>query len=270
MPDSKFPNLEFIQIKQDGSVATVLLANPGKANAINKKMWFELAGAALAIKNLQSEIKVVILAGQGRHFCAGIHLEFLSEIFAEGRALPKEQQPAFLKQKIMAMQQAFHSFYELPQPVIAAVHGACLGAGLDLISACDIRLATYASAFSILETKLGIVADVGTLQRAPYFLNEGRLRELAYTSKTFSGRKARCWGMVNHLYWSQSQMMAKAMAMALEIAKLPDYAVFGSKAVLNENRRKNILTNLDKVAEYNSTLLTSEAAENFFKTVLPG
>ncbi len=269
MPDlATLPSLEYIKIELHGPMALVQLNNPTKANALNKKMWFELGGAATALKAAQDRVKVVILAGLGRHFCSGIHLDFLKEIFGEGRALAAADRPAFLKLKILAMQQAFHSFYDMPQPVIAVTHGVCVGAGLDLICAADIRIATFNTVFSVLETKLGIIADIGTLQRAPYLISEGKLRELTYTSDLFSGWSAKRWGLVNHLALSRYSALAKAFKLANKIAALPDYAVFGSKQILNENYRRSIMENLEKVAEYNSHTLCSEAAERFFAKML--
>ncbi len=268
MNEIKFPKLDFIKMRQDGSIAQIILANPKKANAVNRQMWFELGEAARILKEEKEKLKVVILSAEGKHFCAGIHLDFLKEIFSDCKNLPKEQRPQQLKIKIQSMQKAFHSFYELPQPVIAAVHGACIGAGFDLISACDIRIGTLTSVFCIAETKLGIVADIGTLQHAPYFFPEGRLRELSFTSEPFRGLTAIRWGLLNHLAPTKGLLLKKAFKIANRIVSLPGYAVFGTKTILNHNRIDRIVSNLEKVAEFNSHLLCSEAAEKYFSQIL--
>src|SRR5205085_12374991 len=130
------------------------------------------------------------------------------------------------------MQGAINSVADCPKPVIAAVHGWCIGGGVDLVTACDIRLASADAAFSVRETKIAIVADLGTLQRLPGIVGRGHVAELAFTGKDFSSERAAEIGLVNHVLPDAETCQKAARELAAGIAANSPLAARGTHAVL--------------------------------------
>ena len=143
------------------------------------------------------------------------------------------------------------------KPVIAAISGACYGAGVDLITACDIRLASEEARFSVKEVDLAIVADVGTIQRLPKIIGEGRARELIFTAREFDAKEASQIGLIQHIY-SHESLVQKAMDLATLIATKSPMAIRGSKQVLNYSRDHSVAEGLEYVANWNAAMLFSE------------
>lgn len=253
------PTFEYLELTLTNNVMHLQLARPNKANAMNKKMWFEI-GEAYHWINSQKEVHVVVLSGKGKQFSSGADINFLMQVM-ESTENCLSDKTAHLKSEIINMQKAFSAIVDCSVPTIAAIHGVCIGGAVDLISACDIRLASYRSYFSILETQLGIPADMGTLQRLHFNLPNGRLRELAYTSAIFSGRKAKKWGMVNETYLTRKKLMKAAFILANRISSLPSYAVKATKRSLNVNTGSIVAKGLYAVADLNSELLQSAEAK---------
>jgi enoyl-CoA hydratase len=158
---------------------------------------------------------------------------------------------------IKQMQRTFTSIAECAKPVIAAIHGYCLGAGIDLITACDIRLAAADAVFSVRETKIAMVADVGTMQRLPKVIDPGHVAEVVYTGKDFGADEAAQMGLVTHVYEDQEKLYEAAMALAGEIAANSPLAVQGSKAVLRAGEGRSIDEALDYMAVWNAAFIHS-------------
>ena len=154
------------QSKKDGHIATVWLDRPEKLNAMNLPMWDDIP-RAMDLLGTDPKIRVVIIAGKGRAFTAGIDLQALGLVGAGMEGSSEVAKRQALYREIKHLQQTMSSFADCSKPIIAAVHGYCLGAGVDLITACDIRLASPDATFSVRETRMGLVADVGTMQRLP-------------------------------------------------------------------------------------------------------
>jgi enoyl-CoA hydratase len=254
------PVFEYLVLTLMNNVMHLELARPNKANAMNKKMWFEI-GEAYRWINTQEEVHVVVLSGKGKQFSSGADINFLMQVMDSTEKCLSDK-TAHLKSEILNMQKAFSAIVDCSVPTIAAIHGVCVGGAVDLISACDIRLASSRSYFSILETQLGITADIGTLQRLHFNLSDGRLRELAYTSAIFSGRKAKKWGMVNEIYFTRKRLMKAAFILANRISSLPSYAVKATKQSLNVNTDAIVYNGLHAVATLNSALLQSLEAKS--------
>jgi enoyl-CoA hydratase len=254
------PEFEFLSLQLNNHIMHLQLARPHKANAMNRKMWFEL-GQAFNWIHEQDNIHVVVLSGRGKQFTSGADINFLLEIM-DATAHCERNKTEYLKTEIVQMQNAFSAIVNCAVPTIAAIHGLCIGGGIDLISACDIRLATQRAHFSIMETKLGIPADMGTLQRLHAQIPEGRLRQLAFTSAIFSARKAKQWGIVNETYFTRGRLMKAAFKLANNIAAMPNYAVKASKISLNLNTETTVNHGLNAIAEVNSLLLQSNAAQS--------
>ncbi|MET0702694.1 MAG: enoyl-CoA hydratase-related protein, partial [Mycobacterium sp.] len=174
---------ESVLIETKDQVAQVTLLGPGKGNAMGPAFWAELPQVFAAL-DADPGVRAIVLTGSGRNFSYGLDLaamgDTLGPIMAEGAlAKPRADFHAHLK----TMQQAITAVADCRTPTIASVHGWCIGGGVDLISAVDIRYASADAKFSVREVKLAIVADVGSLARLPLILNDGHLRELALTGR---------------------------------------------------------------------------------------
>jgi enoyl-CoA hydratase len=162
------------------------------------------------------------------------------------------------RQGILRMQAAVTSVADCPKPVIAAIHGYCIGGGVDVISACDIRLASADAVFSVRETKVAIVADLGSLQRLPRLIGKGHLAELALTGKDISAARAKEIGLVNEVVADAPSVVRDARQLAIEIAANSPLAVQGTKAVLAACEDKSVADGLDYVATWNAAFLSSD------------
>ena len=226
---------DVITIEKTGAVGTLWLDRPDKFNALSEPFWLAIPEALKALE-ADSDIRSIIVAGRGKHFCVGIDL-VQGFIDADKRPSAESEAVANLKQLqgTIKFQAAISSLAECPLPVIAVIHGHCLGAGIDMITACDIRIASADSNFSVRETRIGLVADVGTLQRLPKILNAGHVAELAYSAKDINAARAEKIGLVNDVYESFEATYAEGMALAGEIAANPPMAVRGTKFMLQQS-----------------------------------
>lgn len=253
---------EHISIERSGAVATLWLDRPDKLNALDRPMWSAIP-AAVAGLDADPEVRTIVLAGRGKGFCAGIDLLDHAPHIGTGGSLSGRGESAVgrrqaLYEDIRRYQLAASCFANTRKPVIAAVHGVCLGAGMDLITACDIRLASADATFSVRETKVAMVADIGTLQRLPRLVGDGVARELVFTGCDIDAARAREIGLVNEILPDQAGLMARAQAMAQEIAANSPLAVQGSKQVLGCASRREVEAGLDYVALWNAAFLHSE------------
>lgn len=244
--------VSFLNITREGHVAHLQLDNPDKLNALGKAFWTETA-ATLQALGQDSDVRAVVLRGAGRAFSAGLDIpEMMSRLPVDpGGGPPDGGRQAALHAMIRQMQGAITAFERLEVPVIAAVHGYCIGAGVDLITACDIRLCSADAKFGVRETKLAMVADVGTMQRLPRIVGPGHARELIYTGRDFDAAHAERIGLVNRVLPDPDALFADAAALAAEIAANPPLTVRGAKHVLGEAQRHAIDRELEYVATYN-------------------
>lgn len=241
-------------------VAVVHLTGPGRGNMMGLAFWAELPQVFAAL-DADPEVRAVVLAGAGSHFSTGLDVQEVlgSWLKRLGPGAPAQAaQRTELLGIIRSLQEAISAVAACRKPVIAAVHGWCIGGGVDLISAADVRLASADAQFSIREARLAIVADVGSLQRLRGIIGEGHLRELALTAKDVPAERAERIGLVNDVYADQDSLMAAALEMAGEIAANSPLAVAGTKAVLNEDREETIARGLRHVALWNTSFLHSE------------
>ena len=244
----------------DGPVAKVVLNRPEAANAMNGALWQELPDAFVAIDE-NPEARVAVITGEGKHFTSGIDLqEFAAMQGAEFADDGRRREN--LRRKILEMQESFIAIERCRVPVIAAVHGACIGAGIDMISACDMRFSTEDAFFSIHEINIGMAADVGTLQRLPHIIPAGVMRELAYTGRRVSGSEAAAIGLVNRAFASQEEMLAHVAELAGEIAGKSPLAVAGTKEMLTYARDHSVADGLNYVATWNAAMLLSDDLKN--------
>ena len=225
---------DVITIEKTGAVGTIWLDRPDKYNALSEPFWLAIPEALKSLE-ADTDIRSIIVAGRGKHFCVGIDL-VQSGMGTHQRPAGESEAVANLKQLqgTSKFQASISSLAECPLPIIAVVHGHCLGAGIDMITACDIRIAAANSNFSVRETRIGLVADVGTLQRLPKILNAGHVAELAYSAKDINAARAEKIGLVNDVYETFDAAYAEGMALATIIAANPPMAVRGTKFMLQQ------------------------------------
>jgi len=239
-----------LTIDIDGHVATLWLDRPEKMNAISTEMWEDFPSAIAAIA-ANEDIRAVILSGRGKSFCVGIDLASL----ASAPDLSTASGCVAQLRTTRVCQDAITAVAGCPVPVIAAIHSYCLGGGVDLATACDIRLASEDALFGVRETKIGIAADVGTLQRLPGVINAGHVAELAYTGKDISAARAEKIGLVNDVYADTEAVYAAAKEMALEIAANAPLAVRGTKYILQQG--ENLTTEQSLTLNGMLTMMTN-------------
>lgn len=247
-----------IRLEITDHVAEVVLDNPDKLNAM-APVFFEEIKRAFEEIDADSEIRCAILWAEGRHFTAGLDL-FAS---ASGILAANDDESPVTKnydlfKHVMHLQDCMSAAEKCRKPVIAAVHGHCIGGGVDLTTACDFRLCTKEATFSIHETKIAIVADVGTLQRITGVVGKGMAREMAYTGCKLPSDRALKSGLVNEVFDDKESMLAHARQLAGEIASFSPLAVQGTKEVLNYADDHNLRDGLEYVALWNAAFLKSQ------------
>ncbi|MFB9163450.1 crotonase/enoyl-CoA hydratase family protein [Arthrobacter psychrochitiniphilus] len=241
-------------------VAVVNLVGPGRGNMMGRAFWAELPQVFAAL-DADESVRAVVLTGAGNHFSTGLDV---AEVLGGwmGKLGPGSVAQAAQRTELLGlireMQAGITSVATCSKPVIAAVSGWCIGGGVDLVSAADVRLASADAKFSVREARLAIVADVGSLQRLRGIIGEGALRELALTGKDITAERAGRIGLVNDMYPDAAALLEAALGMAGEIAANSPLAVAGTKAILNEDREEIVARGLRHVSLWNSAFLHSE------------
>lgn len=249
---------ESVAVETHDQVAEVTLLGPGKGNAMGPAFWSELPQVFAAL-DADPQVRAIVLTGSGNNFSYGLDLAAmggsLSAVLADGASARARSEFHSL---VLRMQSAISAVADCRTPTIASVHGWCIGGGVDLISAVDIRYASADAKFSVREVKLAIVADVGSLARLPLILTDGHLRELALTGKDIGAARAEKIGLVNDVYPDAQASLAAARATAAEIAANPPLTVAGIKDVLDQQRVDRVSASLRYVAAWNSAFLPSK------------
>lgn len=245
-------------------VAKIVFDQPQKANALDSTAWQELGHVFDALEK-EDNVHVIILQGEGKHFCAGIDLKFLGSIQSQIEDACPGRTRENLRKLILSLQAPINNIENCSKPVIAAIQGACVGAGLDIIAACDMRFGTADAFFSIKEIDMAMVADLGSLQRLPKIMPEGIVREMAYTGKTLNAVEAKEVGLINQVYEDKLTMDNAVKSTAAIIAKKSALAIRGTKAVLNHARDNSVAQGLAYVATWNAAMLLSEDLLNILK-----
>ncbi|MEH6698241.1 MAG: enoyl-CoA hydratase-related protein [Brevundimonas sp.] len=233
------------RITRDGAVAHLRLSRPEASNALDMRFWRGL-GPALKDLDAGGDVRALVLSGEGRNFCAGMDISVFSDGAILGTDTAAERQ-AF-HQAARDLQDALSVLERVRFPVIAAVQGACVGAGLDMIAACDLRLAAEGAYFRIEEINIGMMADVGSLQRLPRLLPEGVVRELAYLGTSLTSDRAERLGFVNAVLPDADSVLAAALEMAHGIAAKAPLAISGSKAAITYARDHTVADGLEWAA----------------------
>jgi enoyl-CoA hydratase/carnithine racemase len=245
---------ELIRIDRDAPVADIVLDNPDRLNAMSSGFFEEIRRACEEL-DADASINAVVLWAEGRLFTAGLDLTSVTGVFSSHSSEAVKNRGLY--DLIRDWQDCMSAPEKCHKPVIAAVHGHCIGGGVDLTTACDIRLCTRDATFSIKETKLAMVADVGTLQRITGIVGKGMAREMAYTGKRIGAERALACGLVNQVFEDKQSLLDGARELAREIAANSPLAVQGTKTVLQYSERHGVEAGLEYVAQWNSSFLMS-------------
>ncbi|KUI08709.1 enoyl-CoA hydratase [Mycolicibacterium acapulense] len=246
---------ESVTVDISDHVARVTLIGPGKGNAMGPAFWAELP-EVFGTLDADPEVRAIVLTGSGRNFSYGLDLAAMGATMP-GRDAGAKGRLGF-HTTLTKMQGAINAVADCRTPTIASVHGWCIGGGVDLISAVDIRYASADAKISVREVKLAIVADVGSLARLPLILSDGHLRELTLTGKDIDAARAEKIGLINDVYDDADASLAGAHATAAEIAANPPLTVHGIKDVLDQQRIARVSESLRYVAAWNSAFLPSK------------
>ena len=245
-----------LRLSCNNSVAVVELHRPEKANAMEAAMWQEIRHA-MEWADVTPEVRVVIIRGAGKHFTSGIDLGMLAAITDHIRDQDEARRREKLRHLILDLQDTLTSIERCRKPVIAAIHGACVGGGIDLITACDMRYCSVDAKFSVKEIDVGMAADVGTLQRLPRLIGEGMARELAYTGRMFGGDEAKDMRLVNRCFGSPEALHSGVTELAQLIASKSPLAIRGSKEMITYARDHSVADGLNYIATWNAAMLLS-------------
>jgi enoyl-CoA hydratase len=241
------------KVETDNHIAWLTLNRPENRNAMGVAFFEEIAKLFDGFDQ-DPNVRVVVLKAEGKSFSAGTDLKEAAKLFSEDTVAGRDH----MRKKILALQQSFTKIERCRKPVIAAVHSHCIGGGVDMICACDVRMATTDAVFSIRETRMGIIADVGTLQRLPHIIGHGWFRELALTGRDFSAQEALQMGLVTRICDDRPTLYAAAKELAAQIAACPPLTVQGTKEVILYSRDNGIAAGLQYVAQKNAAALPSE------------
>ena len=265
---------EVLTLDVDGHVATLWLDRAEARNAMGSALWRDLPLAAAAVAS-ERDIRVLIIAAEGPHFSVGLDLKAMGGLLSgsgsgssggggDGGGEHQSTPPSVAtrargtRAEVLRLQDSITSVARCPKPTIAAVHGYCIGGGVDLAAACDVRLASADAIFSVREAKVAIVADLGSLQRLPHIIGKGHVAELAYTGKDITAARAEAIGLVNQVSADQDAVVREATALATEIAANSPLAVQGTKAVLAAGESRSVAEGLEYVATWNAGALSSD------------
>ena len=242
-------------------IIQIELNRPNKANAMNKQFWLDIKNCFTSLStNTDCRVIIVKSTPESKVFSAGLDL---SDGLPTSSSTKDSARIAFEWHKIIKdLQESFNVIEQCPQPVIACVDGACIGAGVDMICACDIRLCSERAWFSIKEVDIGLAADVGTLQRMPKIIgNDSILRELVYTGRRFASQEALNIGFVSRVCKTQEELYKSAMDLAKSIASKSPVAVAGSKHNLIYSRDHSVNDSLNHMAIWNGSMLQTNDLE---------
>ena len=248
------------ELKVADHVANLVLTRPNELNTMSRDFWVELGGILEDI-NRDSDVRVVVMSSTGKHFCAGMDLN----AFSNGvENIPDDKKPDHarvgeaLYRVAKELQEYITTLEKIRVPVIAAIQGGCIGGAVDMVTACDIRLASDDAFFCIQEINIGMAADVGTLQRLPKIIPDSKMREMAYTGRRMYADEAKEAGLISDKFESHEELLNAANKLAKEIASKSPVAIYGLKAVMNYSRDHNVQDSLEYNALWSGAMLSQK------------
>jgi enoyl-CoA hydratase len=245
-------------------IAHVQFTRPDQYNTMNTDFWVEFPKVIQQISD-KATARVIVLSSTGKHFCAGMDLSVFTTGITDDSAVEPCRQSENLRRSVLQLQSVFNLLETARMPVLAATHGACIGGAIDMISACDSRYCTEDAFFSIEETKLGMTADLGTLQRLPHLIPQGLMRELAYTGRKMYADEAKSVGLINEVYANHLDLLNGVMDIAGQIAARSPLAVYGCKEMINYARDHSVADSLNAMSYWQSGMFRPQVdmAETF-------
>ena len=254
-------NYESFKYTSEEGVGHLILDKGEDLNKMTMNFWYELPRILDEIDK-DASLRVLILSSTGKHFCAGMDLKNFGNLGNDAEKNPNVPDKARIGESIYRvakeLQGMLSKLEKLRIPVLAGIQGGCIGGGLDLVTAADMRFASKDAFFCIQEVNIGMAADIGTLQRLPRVIPEGKVRELAYTGRRMPAGEALEAGLVNKVYESHEEMVSGLKEMAAVIASKSPLAVYGTKAILNFSRDHTIAEGLEYNALWSGAMLPQE------------
>jgi len=248
--------MTLVTYHREKHIGFITLNRPDKRNALNPAVWSAL-DTAIEQAEEDREARVILLRGAGKSFCAGLDLSPENELFSAVGKPPDAAQKVWFFKEVRRIQNIHTRMERLSTPTIALIHGHCLGAGLELVLCCDIRLCTQDTLFAFPEAKLGFITDVGGLQRLPRVVGKGHAREIAFRGHRFDAARAQAIQLVNDLFPDKATLDSKGMEMAEEIAGNPPLAVQGAKEVMCFDEEVGLEESLEYNAARSSMIVPS-------------
>ena len=248
---------ETLEVSLENHIATVRLNRPDKANAMSATMWQEIRQAFQWV-DTTPEARVAVLQGEGKLFTAGIDLQMMMGLGPQIQNDCDGRTREALRRVILDLQDTLTSLERCRKPVLAAIHGGCIGGGIDLVTCADMRYASSDAYFTIKEIDIGMTADVGTLQRLPKLVGEGIVRELAYTGRKFDAAEAKEMGLVNRVFESREALYAGVHEIAATIAAKSPLSIRGTKEMITYARDHSVADSLNYIATWNAAMLMSQ------------
>lgn len=252
---------ESFDFKKENGIGHLKLNKGEDFNKMTLNFWYELPRVLEDVKK-DTSLRVLILSSTGKHFCAGMDLANFGTLGSgdtkKDNRPDKARSGEVLYRVAMELQENLSKLEKLRIPVICGIQGGCIGGGLDMATAADLRFATKDAFFCIQEVNIGMAADIGTLQRLPRVIPEGKVRELAYTGRRMYAEESLSCGLVNNVYETHEDMLAGMEEIALEIASKSPLAVYGTKAILNFSRDHTVAEGLEYNALWSGAMLPQE------------
>ncbi len=256
--------METLKLSIQNHIAHLIINRPDKANALNQTAWDEILEIFTELDE-NPEVRVIVLeGGDSKHFCAGIDLSLLM-LVTQSQTSYEARRREKIKKDILSLQAPINAIENCSKPVLVAIHGGCIGGGVDLVCACDMRYCTEDAFFTIKEIDMGMVADLGTLQRLPKLIGDGLVREMAYTGRNVEGKEAEKIGIVNRTFTDKETMLAEVMKLATTIAQKSPVAIRGTKHILLHSRDNSVADGLNYMATWNAGMLLSADLQEAFE-----
>ena len=256
---------ECFEVTEIGKVTHVQLSRGDNLNTMIPAFWSELPKIINAISD-EGKARAIVISSTGKHFCAGMDLSvFTSGGLESGAKIEKGRRNALTRGSALHLQDSFTCFEKARMPVLTAIQGGCVGGAVDMVTAADMRYASEDAWFCIQEINIGMTADVGTLQRLPKIIPEGVARELAYTGRRMSAKKAYEVGLVNQIFSTHEELVEGVLDIAGEIATKSPLAIWGTKESINFTRDHSVADSLNFIATWQAGMYQPQDMASVFE-----